>query len=81
MIRRQSSRLAATSAHQQCVDSIGTLEELDALESLIAQRRAKILAKKIQAHVKATEGAYARVATMYDGEYAQLDDQVHARVV
>ena len=36
---------------------------------------------RIEAHVKATEGAYARVATMYDGEYAQLDDQVHARVV
>merc|ERR1711865_420722 len=32
----------------------------------------------IQGHVKATEDAYrARVATMYDGEYAQLDDQVY----
>ena len=36
---------------------------------------------RIEAHVKATEDAYARVATMHDGEYAQLDDQVHARVV
>jgi len=69
------------------VDSIGTLEELDALESLIAQRRAKILDKKIQAHVKATEGAYrACVDEMCEshrqefdgetwGEYAELDDQ------
>ena len=38
--------------------------------------------KKIQAHVKATEDAYrARAATMYDGEYAQLGDQVHAHAV
>merc|ERR1711865_94416 len=32
----------------------------------------------VQGHVKATEDVYrARVATMYDGEYAQLDDQVY----
>ena len=38
--------------------------------------------KRSADHVKATEDAYrARVATMYDGEYAQLDDQVHARAV
>ena len=37
---------------------------------------------RIEAHVKATEDAYrARVATGNEGEYAQLDDQVHARAV
>ena len=53
-----------------------------ALDKRLDVDLAKIEAdNRIEAHVKATEGAYARVATMYDGEYAQLDDQVHARVV
>ena len=33
---------------------------------------------KIRRHVGKTEDAYrARTATMYDGEYNQLNDQVH----
>ena len=51
----------------------------NALDKRLDVDLAKIEADNlIEAHVKATEDAYR---TMYDGEYAQLDDQVHARVV
>ena len=54
----------------------------NALDKRLDVDLAKIEAdNRIEAHVKATEDAYARVATMHDGEYAQLDDQVHVRVV
>ena len=66
--------------------SSGTEAEVSTNRNALDKRLDVDLAKieadnRIEAHVKATEGAYARVATMYDGEYAQLDDQVHARVV
>ena len=53
----------------------GSAEQRQALQDKIDFDLKKV---KIEKHVKTTEDAYhARTATMYDGEYAQLDDQVH----
>ena len=55
--------------------SSGSAEQRQAQQDKIDFDLKKV---KIEKHVKTTEDAYrARTATMYDGEYAQLDDQVH----